>query len=341
MRDPSDDEDIDRAYRAAVDAASDETDLVAAHRRRRAVLDAVLAASPQVGRGSAAQQPASPAVAGGRPASNQPVWRLPAAWWRGAAAACVIVSSALVVSHLREEAGTGLEVHEPTAASKTAADEARAPVAVQGSAQRATVAPAPEPTPAPTLTRTRPPKPAGLATMARAPTQPLASIAPAAPAAAGQLQAAPPSASPPPATAVAAITATESTQQSRVRVARPAAPEAAVAAAADRVVATQALAGAGAKAERLTARQSLLAAVAAGDASAAELILASSNADAETDADGRTALALAVLNMDARLVKLLLARGANRLAPDRFGQTPQGYAQAGGNTAVLRAFGLP
>lgn len=62
--------------------------------------------------------------------------------------------------------------------------------------------------------------------------------------------------------------------------------------------------------------------------------------DDERDADGRTALTLAVLRNDAGAVKLLLDRGADRQARDRFGQTPQGYALAAGDPAVLGAFGL-
>ena len=85
--------------------------------------------------------------------------------------------------------------------------------------------------------------------------------------------------------------------------------------------------------------ETLLAAAAAGDTAALERLLA--NPDAVRDADGRTALSLAVLRKDAGLVRLLRQRGASLLLPDRFGQTPQGYAQAGGDSAVLQALGLP
>ena len=92
---------------------------------------------------------------------------------------------------------------------------------------------------------------------------------------------------------------------------------------------------------KLAVPDNLLAAVARGDASATERALAQTRPDAERDADGRTALALAVLRADARLVKLLLDKGASPLAADRFGQTPRGYAQAAGNQAVLQALGEP
>ena len=58
-------------------------------------------------------------------------------------------------------------------------------------------------------------------------------------------------------------------------------------------------------------------------------------------AAGRSALALAVLRSDLAMVKLLLASGANRLAADRFGQTPQGYAAKQADPALRAAFGLP
>ena len=59
----------------------------------------------------------------------------------------------------------------------------------------------------------------------------------------------------------------------------------------------------------------------------------------ERDADGRTALAIAVLRADLPLVRLLLASGANRHAVDRFGHTPLSYADASGDTTMPQAFG--
>jgi hypothetical protein len=85
----------------------------------------------------------------------------------------------------------------------------------------------------------------------------------------------------------------------------------------------------------------LLVAVNKGDIEAARTILKATDPDAERDADGRTALAIAVLRADVPLVKLLLASGANRGAVDRFGHTPVSYANASADTALLQAFGKP
>jgi hypothetical protein len=68
---------------------------------------------------------------------------------------------------------------------------------------------------------------------------------------------------------------------------------------------------------------------------------ARSHPDAERDADGRTALALAVLRGNVPLVKWLLAHGAQPQVPDRFGQTPLDYAEAGGDPAMRQAFQGP
>jgi len=87
--------------------------------------------------------------------------------------------------------------------------------------------------------------------------------------------------------------------------------------------------------------EALLAAVNKGDIEAARTLLQTTDPDAERDADGRTALAIAVLRADVPLVKLLLASGANRRAVDRFGHTPVSYANASGDTTMLQAFGRP
>ncbi|MGL6111849.1 MAG: ankyrin repeat domain-containing protein [Rubrivivax sp.] len=87
--------------------------------------------------------------------------------------------------------------------------------------------------------------------------------------------------------------------------------------------------------------EGLLVAVGNGDIEAARTVLQTTEPDAERDADGRTALAIAVLRADVPLVKLLLASGANRHAVDRFGHTPLSYASASADTAMLQAFGKP
>jgi hypothetical protein len=80
---------------------------------------------------------------------------------------------------------------------------------------------------------------------------------------------------------------------------------------------------------------SLLAAARAGDLEGARRLLAAGGPDDEQDADGRTALAHAVLRSDAPLVALLLAHGADRLRPDRLGLTPMDQAATIGNPEVL------
>ncbi|MBK6471221.1 MAG: ankyrin repeat domain-containing protein [Betaproteobacteria bacterium] len=85
----------------------------------------------------------------------------------------------------------------------------------------------------------------------------------------------------------------------------------------------------------------MLVAVHSGDIEAARTILQGTDPDAERDADGRTALAIAVLRANVPLVKLLLESGANRRAVDRFGHTPVSYANASADTALQQAFGKP
>jgi hypothetical protein len=85
----------------------------------------------------------------------------------------------------------------------------------------------------------------------------------------------------------------------------------------------------------------LLVAVSKGDIEATRTILQSTDPDAERDADGRTALAIAVLRGYLPLVRLLLASGANPVAVDRFGSTPVVSARASAEAALLQAFGKP
>jgi len=87
--------------------------------------------------------------------------------------------------------------------------------------------------------------------------------------------------------------------------------------------------------------EGLLVAVNKGDIEAARTLLRTTHPDAERDADGRTALSIAVLRADLPLVKLLLASGASRRAADRFGHTPFSYADASGDTTMLQAFEKP
>jgi hypothetical protein len=79
----------------------------------------------------------------------------------------------------------------------------------------------------------------------------------------------------------------------------------------------------------------LIGAAEAGDLEAVRRQLATTPADAQRDSEGRTALAIAVLRSDVRMVSLLLAQGANRLSTDKQGKTPLDHAVAIDNPAVL------
>ena len=118
-----------------------------------------------------------------------------------------------------------------------------------------------------------------------------------------------------------------------VRPALSAAPKAAADAQANR-------AGRSEKAVTVPAQRGLLDAVAAGQIDAVRSLLDATSPDFDRDVDGRTALTLAVLRSDAAMVVLLLEHGADRLAQDRFGQTPIGYAATAGDPPIKKAFGL-
>jgi ankyrin repeat protein len=62
-----------------------------------------------------------------------------------------------------------------------------------------------------------------------------------------------------------------------------------------------------------------------------------------TDLDGRTPLHYAALNGDERMVRLLLARGADRFAKDEAGWTPLRYAIARRHRSIIKLLrsGLP
>ena len=108
MRD--DDDVMERAYSTAVESLSDESERAAAARRRRAVLEAVSAMHPR---------PAQPAAmdTGSEPAANQRRCSPVPGWWRTAAAACVLVSSTLVVVHLQDDTGAGVKAVEASTPS--------------------------------------------------------------------------------------------------------------------------------------------------------------------------------------------------------------------------------
>jgi hypothetical protein len=231
-----------------------------------------------------------------RAAANEARWSLSGSGWRGAVAACLIASTALVVVRLREEPGTAVEPQQTLPAA----------------------APVPPPlTPPAALPSTRP-----AASPARL------SVAPAA-APPVPLPAAAPAEQPPPAAVISATQAVpppELREQSAPAARAPAPVAAAVGKArADDIPTANGLAGADGKGSLEGPRQAPV----------------RSHPDAERDADGRTALALAVLRGDVPMVKWLLARGAQPQVPDRFGQTPLGYAEAGGDPAMRQAFQGP
>ena len=329
MRDPEDDSDLDRSYRAAVGLMGGAEDRARAQGRRRAVLDAVDAGAASVTARSDQQATARVLY-----------WQRPAAWWSGALAACVMAGSALVVVHMLDEPGAdapskvadaawrraspGAEPQTPTVAAPTlnAPEAARRPAAA--------------------------PKPTGQVAAAHAP---LAGQVVPPGSAAREVELARPSNELAKASSDARLDANATPPRQAVAVAPPAPARAeappppaagappmaapAPVAEGDRLTPQRA-----ARAAAAAPRSDLLAAVMAGHVDAARAILKHADPDSSKDADGRTALALAVLGSDAEMVVLLLERGADRLAQDRFGQTPLGYAAAAANPAVLKAFGL-
>jgi hypothetical protein len=279
-----DKDDLDRAFRAALATATLAEDSQDRQRRRQAVLGAVAAAL--------ATAPTLPL------ASNEPQWRRMPSGWRGAAAASVLVCSALIVGRLVDE-------------------------------------PAP-PVPAPAVDLVAPvPAPAIAAATRRAPAMP----APHEPDVRHRPDAAgAPNSSPPlldQAAAPSPLAATPVTMATADRSADAAPPTAG-----SEGLATGRQLASPVRAGETASTPGLLAAVAQGNANAARRLLTARGPDNERDADGRSALMLAVLRSDAVMATLLLQHGADRLATDHSGQTAQAYAVASGNPAMLRAFGL-
>lgn len=360
-----DDDAIERAYRLAVAATEDDA---AAQRRRSAVLQAVRAQSAATAATAAAPRarhaPHEPHEPQEPAAANDARWAASAALWRGVAAACVIGATALVVGRLRDEPMALEPTHRPEPAPAAARTPAALPPRVDVPVADVPVVDAPAaraadatpraatpqaPSMAPQMPRGRA-EPAAFpdldrelaATRGRAAAAAVTSAAlaaadhpPAAPPAApiAEAKAAAPAVSRLDAPAARALDADARTEPAPAR-ARAGRADALARASSLRPEAPR-LGDAAAPGPPET--ENLLTAAAAGDIDAVRRILQHTAPDAERDADGRTALALAVLRADLRMVQLLLASGANRLAPDRFGQTPQAYADAGGDPAVRRA----
>lgn len=414
MHDRDDDvDDIDRAYRAAVNAAEDDA---AARRRRSAILQSVRTGDAATAAPADRQSPDPIAIPNGnRPAANEARWRPGAAWWRGVAAACLMASSALLVLHLRDAPEATVAPapyadtphapapHAPAPYLDAPHSDPRqvAPTAPAGAAARPAEPPEGADAASPAVAKAAPPR----SPAAPAPARVIGAAEPARVPAPRRAQR-PTVADPPPdpesprsafrGDGMAAARPTEraesasadlATQDGAQRDAAIAAPPARLAAPAEpdkpapsapRVAQRSAADGGVALGATATLRQpaaaaetgkadarpappsadaarpadtaeptppgprsSLLAAAASGNIAAARRLLPGIDPDAERDADGRTALAIAVLRSDLPLVKLLLAGGANRLEPDRFGQTPAGYAAASGSAAIRQAFGRP
>jgi len=372
MRDSIDDDDIDRAYRTAVETT---TDVAVVQRRRRAVLEAVegLDAVP------ATRGDRHLAAPGDRAAANESRRPPSAPWWRGVAAACVIGTSTLVVVHVQQApeatVETGLRsdadrVAAPageSTAARTAEAAPRtsgpttAPAVVADARRRAPSVPATAPAGVPSITA---PDPVQKAARSAFPGDGIESTvstgrAGQSGAATGAIDAAPrePAVVALPSTPIPTPGPPERQERSTSRTEQPSAasekalgaaavlpPPAAAAQARNAIAKNPTPRDPAARVDMAAVRapsEGLLAAVARGDIDAARTALQTTAPDAERDADGRTALAIAVLRADVPLVRLLLANGADRHAVDRFGHTPASYAEAGGDTTLRQAMGRP
>lgn len=405
---------VDAAYRAARDAQQHTPQAQADTARRRAAVLAAVAAVPRV-----QPQALPPVVVEAAPQPRPAATRTMPAWWQGVAAACVLVSSALLVVRLQQDpAADPQESRRPTleaaadpkAQSPDARDEAVAAPAstdqAQGAAAKAprgsapgadqsgplatpapaavhangATKPAPNATaktaardaappvvaepartaktataPAPVVTTPTAGATAAPAPAARAfPAAPSAEAGPAAPVAEGAAARpmappiAPPMAPPiaPPAPAAAPTPSPTAADNSSApptlegaaiakRAVRPAARDAAPAGSLNGLASSRQAPAA------LAAATPLLSAAAAQDYAALDRLLASgASPDAERDRNGRTALMLAVLRDDARLVRWLLDHGADPRITDRDGGSSLDHARSRGNEAVLQALGL-
>lgn len=375
MRDSTDNDDIDRAYRMAVETTMDVAVL---QRRRGAVLEAV-AGLDAIHEAPVDRQRAAP---GDRTAANDAHRHPSATWWRGVAAACVICTSALVVVRIQQApeatVETGLRSADRVAASPPAVESTAAQVA-EVAPRQAGVSTAPVPATITDAPRRAPIVPATAPAEGRSITasDPVAKAARSglpgdsvdtavstervgrSGAAAGAMEAAPrePALAALPSTPILTPDSAERLEKSTLRTEQPSAmpkeslgaaavlpPSHASAEAGNAVRKNSPLRDHAMRVDKAAVQapgEGLLVAVNKGDIEAARAILQATDPDAERDADGRTSLAIAVLRTDVPLVKLLLASGANPHAADRFGHTPVSYANASADTALLQAFGKP
>jgi hypothetical protein len=331
-------------------------------RRRVAVLEAV-AGLDAIHEAPVDRQRAAP---GDRTAANDAHRHPFATWWRGAAAACVLGASALVVVRMQQApeatVETGLRSDANRVAAPVPAGDSTAAQVVEAVPRQSGVSTAPAPATVTNLPRSAPIVPATAVAGVRSITasDPVAKAARSAfpgdsvdptvstgrvaqsGVAAGAADAAPRE------HAVAASPSTpdllpdpsERQERSTSRTEPPWATSK-VAQGAAAVLPPRDNAARVGEVAVPAPGNGLLIAVNKGDIEAARTILQGTDPDAERDADGRTALAIAVLRANVPLVKLLLASGANRRAVDRFGHTPVSYATASADTALLQAFGKP
>ncbi len=378
MRDSTDDDDIDRAYRMVVET---DTDVTVVQRRRGAVLKAV--AELDAIHEAPVDRPR--AALDDRTAANDAHRHPTATWWRGVAAACVVGASALVVVRMQQApestVETGLRsdadrvaVSAPAstpAGELTAAQVAQAaprqssvltaPAAVTDVPPRAPIEPATAPAGVRSITasdrvakteRSAFPGDSGNTAVSTGRAAQSGAAVGAADAARREhaVAALPssPTLMPDPSDRQAISTSRTEPPLASSKDALGAAaalPPARAAATPGDSVAKNSLpteiAAPFAEAAVRAPGSGLLVAVNKGDIEAVRTILQATDPDAERDADGRTALAIAVLRANVPMVKLLLASGANRHAVDRFGHTPVSYASASADAALLQAFGQP
>jgi Ankyrin repeats (3 copies) len=359
MRDSIDDDDIDRAYRMALETT---TDVAVVRRRRGAVLEAI----ERLDAVHATRGDRQRAAPGDRTDANAAHRHPSAMWWRGVAAACVIGTSTLVVVHMQQapeatvktrlrsdadrivaRAGesTATEVAEvATRQSGLATAREPAPAIVTGATRRAPIGSATPAAGVPSITasdhaakaaRTALPGDDIETTVSTGSVGRSGASAGATDAATREL-------------AVAALTSTptrtpvptERQEGSSLRTEQSSAKSRQALGAVAVLPPSHAAVEAGNAAVRAPSK-GLLDAVNKGDIEVARTLLQTTDPDAERDADGRTALAIAVLRADLPLVKLLLASGADRRAVDRFGHTPLSYASASTDATMLQALGRP
>jgi hypothetical protein len=344
MREPQDPHPVDVAYNVAT---QQQTDAAASARRRAAVLAAVAAAAPPVP-AQAFDQSLDAVVK--RDAANQPSWWQGGYAWRGAVAASVMVFSTVLVLRVKDEPAAVMgAVDRASEAVVPAAPPATEPAFKAPSP--AAIAPAVAPAAPPvadadkavadsSVVARRAASPQRQAPMVASPARgqtpsPAATAAPAE--ALAQAPALPPS---PPAAPVLsessglpALAASPAAKMAQAQVPLPRAQSAAPEAMSDSALELRA------RAAPVAAAPSSIAPPSVASTTRAKLAPAPSTTspDANKDADGRTALALAVLRADAAAVSALIARGANPLLADRFGQTAMDYAQALADPAVLAA----